>query len=109
MTADMGPNLEALGRFIRERRQALGLTQTTLAGRLGWVQERVSLVENAKYGLPSLPALARLAAALETPLASVLEAIGYSGMVPAEPEPNTPPQSVALQYALQQLLSIDAN
>lgn len=70
-------DLEALGRFIRERRRSLGLTQTELGARLGWVQERVSLLENGKYGTPSLPMLAALAEALEVGQADVLATAGY--------------------------------
>jgi len=70
-------DLESLGSFIRSRRQALGLTQTQLGERLGWMQERVSILENAKYGMPSLPALARLAIACEVPLMQILRAVGY--------------------------------
>jgi transcriptional regulator with XRE-family HTH domain len=54
-------DLEGLGRFIRERRKALGLTQAALGSRLDWSQERVSVMEHGKYGLPSLPRLCRLA------------------------------------------------
>ncbi len=70
-------DLESLGTYIRGRRQALGLTQTQLGQRLGWMQERVSILENGKYGMPSLPALARLAIACEVPLMDILRAAGY--------------------------------
>jgi two-component system OmpR family sensor kinase len=108
MAVGHDPDLEGLGRFVRERRGSLNLTQTQLAERLDWVQERISLIENGRYGLPSLPALVRLAEALECPLASVVEAVGYRGLV-AEPSQNgARPGNVALQYALQQLLTIEA-
>src|SRR5947209_20049312 len=68
---------EALGKFIRERRTELGLTQTQLAARVGWVQERISLIENGKYGMPSLPSLARLADALDVRLFEVLATAGF--------------------------------
>jgi two-component system, OmpR family, sensor kinase len=103
------PDLEALGQFVRERRQALGLTQTQFAERVGWVQERVSLIENAKYGLPSLPALVRMAESLDVSLAVLLDAVGYGTMVPNDSTSGTPATSVALQYALQQLLTIETN
>src|SRR5437588_436614 len=67
----------ALGAFIRARRMERGLTQTQLAERVGWVQERISLLENAKYGMPSIPALARLASGLDTRLFELLAAAGY--------------------------------
>jgi transcriptional regulator with XRE-family HTH domain len=70
-------NLEALGQFIRERRRALRLTQTQLGARLGWVQERISVLEHGKYGTPSLPLLASLAEALEVSQAELLSAAGF--------------------------------
>jgi DNA-binding XRE family transcriptional regulator len=72
------PDLRGLGSFVRQRRLELHLTQQELADRVGYVQERVSLLESGKYGLPSLPALADLAHALETPLPRLLIAVGYS-------------------------------
>jgi two-component system, OmpR family, sensor kinase len=109
VAASGNPDLEALGQFVRERRQALGLTQTQFAQRVGWVQERVSLIENAKYGLPSLPALVHMAQALEVSLAVLLDAAGYGTMFPADPAAGASPANVALQYALQQLLTIETN
>jgi transcriptional regulator with XRE-family HTH domain len=79
----MGSNnneaLAALGGYTREQRNRLGLTQTQLAERLGWAQERISTIENGKYGMPSLPALARLAGALEIPVNTFLAATGLVG------------------------------
>ena len=71
------PLLEEMGVFVRERRRALGLTQERLAQRIGYVQERISVLERGKYGMPSLPALALLADALEVPLAEMLTRAGY--------------------------------
>lgn len=70
-------DLKGLGSFVRQRRLELRLTQQELADRMEYVQERISLLENGKYGLPSLPALADLARALETPLRRLLTAAGY--------------------------------
>jgi|SRR5579884_226933 len=67
---------EALGRFVREKRRARGWTQSELARRNGWTQERISLIENGKYGLPALPALVRLAESLEIPPDDILAALG---------------------------------
>jgi transcriptional regulator with XRE-family HTH domain len=72
-------DLVALGTFVRTRRRTLELTQDQLAERLGWVQERISLLEHGKYGLPSLPSLAHLASAIESGLGDVLIAAGYEG------------------------------
>jgi transcriptional regulator with XRE-family HTH domain len=71
------PDLVALGRFIRERRSSLELTQTQVADRLGWKQERISILENSRYGLPSVPTLARLAAALDVSLSDLLGTAGF--------------------------------
>jgi transcriptional regulator with XRE-family HTH domain len=74
-------DLKGLGEYIRARRRKLGLTQTALGERLGWVQERISVLETGKYGTPSLPALATLAQALEAPLSELLTACGLSEAV----------------------------
>jgi transcriptional regulator with XRE-family HTH domain len=69
-------NLAGLGQFIRERRRVLKLTQSELATRLGWVQEKISALECRKYGMPALPALAALAKSLDVSLYDVLAAVG---------------------------------
>jgi len=71
-------DLAGLGRFIRERRRDLKLTQSELATRLGWVQEKISALECGKYGMPALPALASLAKGLQVHLYDVLAAAGYA-------------------------------
>ncbi len=103
-------DLEALGRVVREHRLRLGLTQTQLAERLGWAQERVSTIENGKYGLPSLPALVRLTEALAIPLETLLGACGFIDVLHADSQSGQPDQPVhlALYYTLQRLLSIQA-
>jgi transcriptional regulator with XRE-family HTH domain len=73
-------DLKGLGACIRAQRRELGLTQTALGERTGWVQERISLLESGKYGMPSLPALSMLATALETPLENLLEAAGFQSL-----------------------------
>jgi transcriptional regulator with XRE-family HTH domain len=80
------PDLSGLGSFIRVRRHTLGLTQSQLADRFGGPQERISVLEHGKYGTPSLPSLARLGDALETSLAELLEAAGYTVAVDAADE-----------------------
>ncbi|HEX6507984.1 MAG TPA: helix-turn-helix transcriptional regulator, partial [Chloroflexota bacterium] len=69
--AGQPPDLTRLGTTIRDRRKELDLTQVQLAERLGWSQERVSVLETGKYGLPSLPLLGHLADALELPLSTL--------------------------------------
>src|SRR5947209_8594202 len=78
--------LVALGAYVRERRKILGLTQTQLGQRLGWLQERISILEHGRYGLPSLPALTLLAEALGSEPADLLRAIGYHDGVGARGE-----------------------
>jgi transcriptional regulator with XRE-family HTH domain len=70
-------DLVALGAFIYERRRSLGLTQSQLADRVGWVQERISLLEHGKYGMPTMPLLAGLAEALEVDQEALLSAAGF--------------------------------
>jgi signal transduction histidine kinase/transcriptional regulator with XRE-family HTH domain len=98
------PNLAALGAFIRQQRSHLQLTQSLLAGRLGWSQERISILENGKYGVPSLPALVRLAEALGVPVLALVEVLGYPLMDATASPPAARPWSggtAGLQRALQ--------
>ncbi len=115
MKRKSAPDLAALGSAIRDRRRALKLTQEQLAGRLSWSQERVSTLENGRYGMPSLPLLAELAVALEMPLQPVMEAAGFQtgGLSVDVSETAAPGEAragmqLALSYALQQLLEIQA-
>jgi two-component system, OmpR family, sensor kinase len=98
---------KVLGSFIRERRMELLLTQVQLGERVGWTQERISILENGKYGMPSLPSLSRLASALDTRLSELLAAAGYSE---AEVSSNqdTEGTGAASLHTLQQLLAIPA-
>jgi transcriptional regulator with XRE-family HTH domain len=73
----VAPDLVALGAFVRQRRLALGMTQTQLARLIGLHQENVSEVEHGKYGLPSVPLLARVAVALQARLSDVIAAAGF--------------------------------
>jgi signal transduction histidine kinase/transcriptional regulator with XRE-family HTH domain len=97
----------------------LNLTQSQLAERLGWSQERVSVLETGKYGLPSLPLLAHLADTLDLPLAGLMSAVGFSvqGIPTQEPasrsprardEPGADGMNTLLHYTLQRLLGIQA-
>jgi transcriptional regulator with XRE-family HTH domain len=107
-------DLTSLGAFIKERRRVLRLTQTELAERIGCTQERISLLENGKYGMPSLPGLVTLAHALEVPLDAIVAAAGYAEDTfgPKAPAllldaPAAPPQSmddtlVAMRYLSQE-------
>jgi two-component system OmpR family sensor kinase len=110
MFKEAEPDLAALGALIRERRRELGLTQSQFGERLGWVQERISLLENGKYGLPSLPALFRLAGAAELPLSQVLHAVGYSdeAIATVGQGRESSDTSGAMMYTMQRILEIDA-
>jgi transcriptional regulator with XRE-family HTH domain len=91
-----GERLQALGIFVRERREALGLTQAELGRRLAYYQERISAIERGTYGLPSLPAMAALAVALEIDLCDLIEAAGFSARRTNADGPQ--PQNVSVQY-----------
>jgi ribosome-binding protein aMBF1 (putative translation factor) len=56
-----------LGQMVYDRRSALGLTQAELAARAGMTQPQLSRLE-AGGATPTVPLLARLAAALEAEL-----------------------------------------
>ena len=79
-------DLIAFGTFIRDRRKDLGLTQSELGARIGWAQERVSVLERGKYGLPSLPQLCRLADALAISLGWLLQELGIDGLQGSAPD-----------------------
>lgn len=70
------PDLVALGSALRRLRSDLDLTPEQLASRLGWSQDLVSGLENGRYGVPSLPLLARLATALELSLSDLIKSGG---------------------------------
>lgn len=99
------PDLTALGATVRARRRELGLTQEQLAGRLGWSQERVSILENGKYGMPSLPLLSLVARALELPLSRVMAAVGFP---PDEEEETGSDVQASLFYTLRRLLALES-
>lgn len=82
-TFDRNSAMKGLGQFVRNRRRELGLTQTQLGTRVGYAQERISSVEGGTYGLPSLPSMHELAAALEVPAEHLLAAAGSTSPVSA--------------------------
>ena len=71
------PDLVTFGRYIKNCRSRLRLTQEQLAERCGWTQERISILERGLYGTPSLVALACLCAGLEIQRRDVLVPLGY--------------------------------
>jgi len=56
-----------IGQAVRERRQALGLSQTQLASRAGMTQPALSRLE-AGGVVPTIPLLERISAALDADL-----------------------------------------
>jgi transcriptional regulator with XRE-family HTH domain len=105
MSMEHQPDLPRLGALVAARRKELGITQDELARRVGWSQERVSNIERGRYGLPSLPSLARLAAALDIPLTEILEAAGFATTPAITVESQTAP--AILLYALEKILEVD--
>jgi len=110
VTLTSDSQLHRLGDFIRAHRSALGVTQADLAERVGWTQERVSVLENGKYGMPSLPSLSHLASTLDTTLFAMLAASGFgdegiSSVAPAEP---TEHAGTVLLRTMRRLLTIEA-
>ena len=61
---------EALGNRLREAREAAGLTQAELAGRIGVSRKTVNTVENGVF-VPSTVIALRLAKALGEPMESL--------------------------------------
>jgi transcriptional regulator with XRE-family HTH domain len=72
-----GEHGKQFGAYIRTRRQELQLTQRVLAARCGWTQERISILERGRYGIPSIRGFVTRAADLEVNLADLIEAAGY--------------------------------
>lgn len=69
----MGKNIQLeLGKRIRQRREALGLTQEELADRARSHRTYVGMLERAEKNV-TVAALAKFASALETSLSELLE------------------------------------
>jgi XRE family transcriptional regulator, regulator of sulfur utilization len=63
---------QQFGSLIRRRRLAIGLGQEALADKAGLHRTHVSLLERGKR-MPSLAVIKKLAAALDTTMASLME------------------------------------
>ena len=63
---------QQFGNLIRRRRHTAGLGQEALADKAGLHRTHVSLLERGKR-MPSLKVIKKLAAALETTMASLME------------------------------------
>jgi transcriptional regulator with XRE-family HTH domain len=78
-TITFGPSYHAycFGRFVRQRRAHVHLTQTELARKLHRSQQWLAKVEAGRHRtIPSLDVLMNLADALDVPLLDVLESAG---------------------------------
>lgn len=69
---------QQFGDLIRRRRHAAGLGQEALADKAGLHRTHVSLLERGKR-MPSLLVVRKLAAALETTMASLMEELEREG------------------------------
>lgn len=87
---DATPFMRALGRALRERREALGLTQEAVSLRTGVPQRRIWELE-AGVGNPTTRTLLRLVAGLDIPC-SVLFARAEA--LAAAPPPAAPDEPV---------------
>jgi len=69
----------AIGNYVRERRQDLGLSQEQLAERVGgtYGQSDISRIERGHIELPRLATMVSLAASLEVPVGNLLIASGW--------------------------------
>lgn len=74
MTEDRSPGARELAARLRARRLELGLTQEQVAERTGFSQRHVSSFEVGTR-IPTLPTLSRLARALETTEAELLQGL----------------------------------
>jgi DNA-binding XRE family transcriptional regulator len=81
-----------LGARVRELRLAAGLTQAELARRTGIHRPNIARVEAGRH-TPSLETLARLAAAIGVPTASVLDVSGPVGSPQSTTQSGGPAQS----------------
>jgi transcriptional regulator with XRE-family HTH domain len=79
---------QQFGSLIRRRRLALGLGQEALADKAGLHRTHVSLLERGKR-MPSLQVIKKLAAALDTTMASLMEELEGEGEAPV---PEGPPR-----------------
>lgn len=87
MAMIMSPKL--IGAVIRDRREAMNMSQATLASRIGVDQQMISRIERGGPGSRMIPAemFNAIADELETTVASILEEAGYEVGTTATPMP----------------------
>jgi transcriptional regulator with XRE-family HTH domain len=78
-------SLVALARSIKERRLSLNLTLEQVAARTGLTRSVLSKVENFRV-TPSLPALAKIAEALETTVSDLTRGVGEPSEISIVPK-----------------------
>ena len=88
-----------MGAYLRRLREARGLSQETVAKRVGWVASYVSKVENGKVRHLDRRTIRALARALEADPSELLRAAGYwpdeeEGTPPAAPRQRTPEEII---------------
>lgn len=79
---------QQFGRIIRRRRSELGLGQEALADKAHLHRTHVSLLERGKR-MPSLQVIKKLAAALETTMASLVAELEEPEKKSARPRPTS--------------------
>lgn len=92
--------MPTLGKFIRQRRTELGMTQEELAEKVGdnARQADISRIENDHVALPRRSRLSAIAAALDLPIGTLLARSGWEGAeeLNAAPRPNGTAEVVQL-------------
>jgi transcriptional regulator with XRE-family HTH domain len=83
---------QQFGDLIRRRRKEKGLGQEALADKAGLHRTHVSLLERGKR-MPSLQVVKKLAAALDTTMASLMEELERSGNIPPGEDRSVPAPS----------------
>lgn len=88
-----------IGGHLRRLREARGLSQETVAKRVGWVASYVSKVENNKVRRLDRQTIIALARALETDSSELLQAAGFlpdvtKGTPPEAPRQRTPDEII---------------
>ena len=81
---------QQFGNLVRRRRLAIGLGQEALADKAGLHRTHVSLLERGKR-MPSLAVIKKLAMALDTTMASLMEEL-EGGATDDEPAPEGRPR-----------------